>query len=147
MSENVLLTVRRVFLTSGAALLVLLLGFGGWFFTRPVTPGEFVIRVVPAGSTPGAFVLNLRGPGGEGLGEWRFQDVPSPAVLAGLQKKVPWKAVSTQANPQRPCLTLQAPASVSGEVLAPLERFLLSQCCPGVTDAARCPIRRVFLER
>jgi hypothetical protein len=139
--------VRRTLLVGLAILLLLLLAAVGWFLTRRITPGVFVIRVVPTGSAPGAFGLSLLGPGGGKLGDWRFQDVPSPAVLQALGRKVPWTAVATNASQRHPCLTLESAPFVPETALAPVERFVLSQCCPGVTDVARCSIRRVVLSR
>jgi hypothetical protein len=147
MSEGGLVSFRRGVLIACASLLVLLVACGLWFLGRPVTPGEFVIRVVPSGATPRGLLLSLRGPGGQPLGDWRFEDVPTPAVLAGLEKKVPWKAVATQASPRRPCVTVQVAPSVPQSALAPVERLVFGQCCPGLSDVARCPVRRVVLER
>jgi hypothetical protein len=139
--------VRRTLLVGLAVLALLFLAGVGWFLTRRITPGVFVIRVVPAGGGPGAYGLSLLGPGGGKLGDWRFQDVPSPAVLQAMGKKVPWTAVATNASQRQPCLTLESAPFVPETALAPVERFALSQCCPGVTDVARCSIRRVVLGR
>jgi hypothetical protein len=140
-------TFRRVLLLGLGGVLLFLLAFGGWFVTRRITPGGFVVRVGPAGVAPGGLVLSLLGPGGGKLGDWRFVDVPGPSVLAGLEKKVPWMAIATNAGPRRPCLTLEVAPFVPEAAVAPVERLALSQCCPGVTDVARCPIRRVVLGR
>ncbi len=77
------------------------------------------------------------------LGLWAFQDVPTAAILAGVKEKVPWKAVSTKASASQPCITLEATPGVPESAVVPLERLVLAHCCPGVTDIARCPIRRV----
>jgi hypothetical protein len=129
------------------AVLLLLVAFGGWFVTRKITPGGFVVRIGPAGVAPGGLVLSVLGPGGGKLGEWRFVDVPGPPLLAGLEKKIPWPAIASNAGPGRPCLTLEVAPFVTEAAVAPVERLALSQCCPGVTDVARCPIRRVVLGR
>jgi hypothetical protein len=139
--------VLRTLLVGLAVLLLLCLGAGGWFLTRRITPGSFVIRVVPQGTAPGGFLVSLLGPGGGKLGDWRFQDVPGPGVLQGLEKKVPWTAVATNASQRHPCLTLEVAPFVPEAALAPLERLVVSQCCPGVKDVARCSIRRVTLGR
>jgi hypothetical protein len=139
--------VRRTLLVVLGVLVLLCLGVSGWFLTRTITPGAFVIRVVPAGAAPGGFLLSLFGPGGGKLGDWRFQDVPGPAVLQGLEKKVPWTAVATNASQRQPCLTLEVAPFVPEATVAPVERLVVSQCCPGVTDVARCSIRRVTLGR
>jgi hypothetical protein len=137
----------RTLLALLAAVVVLCLCAGGWFLTRRITPGTFVIRIVPVGAAPGGFSLSLLGPGGGKLGDWRFQDVPSPGLLAGLEKKVPWTAVATNASQRHPCLTLEVAPFVPEAAVAPVERLVVSQCCPGVTDVARCSIRRVTLGR
>jgi hypothetical protein len=139
--------VRRTLLVVLVVFVVGGLAFGGWFLTREITPGDFVIRIVPAGVAPGGLLLSLLGPGGGKLGDWRFEGVPGPAVLAGLQKKVPWTAVATNARQRLPCLTLEVAPYVPEAALAPVERLVLSQCCPGVVDVTRCPIRRVTLGR
>jgi hypothetical protein len=123
------------------------LAFAGWFLTRSITPGDFVIRIVPQGVAPGGLQLSLLGPGGGKLADWRFDGVPGPSVLLGLEKKVPWTAVATNARQRRSCLTLEVAPYVPEAAVAAVERLVLSQCCPGVTDVARCPIRRVTLGR
>lgn len=129
-----------------AVLLVLgLLAVAGWFVTRRIAPGDFVVRLVPAGMTPGGLRLTLLGPGGGPLGEWRFDGVPGPAVLQGLEKKVPWTAVATNARQRQPCLTLEVAPHVSPAAVAAVEGLVQAQCCPGLTDAAQCPLRRVTL--
>jgi hypothetical protein len=138
---------RLALLLGLGAVVLMLLGFGGWFLTRSITPGGFVVRVAPSGVAPGGLVVSLLGPGGGKLGDWRFLDVPGPTVLAGLEKKIPWTAVATNASARRPCLTLETAPFVSEAALAPIERLALAQCCPGVTEVARCPIRRVVLGR
>jgi hypothetical protein len=139
--------VRRTLLVVLGVLVLLCLGASTWFLTRRITPGVFVIRVVPVGVAPGGFLLSLLGPGGGKLGDWRFQDVPGPGVLAGLEKKIPWTAVATNASQRQPCLTLELAPSVPEAAVAPVERLVVSQCCPGVRDVARCSIRRVTLGR
>jgi hypothetical protein len=139
-------SLRRVLLVGLAAVLVLVLGATIWFLTRRITPGDFSVRVAPAGPA-GSFSLSLLGPGGGKLGDWRFVEVPTPSVLAGLDKKVPWTAVSTNAGPRRPCLTLQLAPGVPEAAVAPVERLALLRCCPGKADVASCPVRRVLLER
>ncbi len=139
--------VGRVLLAGLAVLLVLLLGAAAYVLTRRVTPGEFVVRLTPTSPALRSFQLTLRGPGGGVLGMWGFQGVPGPSVLAGLQEKVPWKAVSTNAGPTQPCVTLEVAPSVPEPVLAPVERLLLAQCCPGRAAPEDCPIRRVLLGR
>lgn len=139
--------VRRTLLVGVVLLALLFLAGAGWFLTRRISPGVFVIRVVPAGATPAGFGLSLLGPGGGKLGEWKFQDMPSPAVLAGLKQKVPWTAVATNASQRHPCLTLEVAPFVPEAAIAPLEALVVSQCCPGVKDAARCFVRRVTLGR
>ena len=147
MTPNGFSTARRALLGGLAVVLVLFLALAGYFLTRRVAPGQFVIRVVPTAPASRSFELTLRGPGGGVLGRWYFQDVPGAAVLSGLQAKIPWKAVSTKASPRQPCVTLEAAASVPEPVLAPIEHLLLSECCPGVTALEACPIRRVVLAR
>ncbi len=145
-SEGFFQSVRRGLLIGLGLLLVLVLGAAGWFLTRRITPGDFAIRLVPSGP-PRTFSLSLLGPGGGKLGDWHFLDVPGPAVLAALEKKVPWAAVATNAEPRRPCLTLELSPSVPEATVAPVERLALAKCCPGKTDPASCPIRRVVLGR
>ncbi len=140
-------SLRRLLLASVAGLLLLFVLLAGWFFTRRVTPGEFVVRVAPTAAGARSFQLSVRGPGGGMLGLWGFQDVPSPAILAGLQQKVPWKAVSTHASADQPCVTLETTFAVPEATLAPVEGLLFAQCCPGLTDVARCPVRRVVRNR
>ena len=139
--------VRRAVLVALAALLLLFVAVGGWFLSRRITPGTFVIRVVPSGASPGGMSLTLLGPGGGKLADWKFQDVPGPSVLAGLEKKIPWTAVATNGRQGQPCVTLESAPFVPPAALAPVEQLVLSQCCPGVRDMARCPIRRVTLGR
>lgn len=138
---------RRTLLVGVALLALLFLAGAGWFLTRRITPGVFVIRVVPVGVAAGGFGLSLFGPGGGKLGEWKFQEVPGPAVLQGLEKKIPWTAVSTNASQRQPCLTLEVAPFVPETAVAPVEQLVVSQCCPGVKDAARCFVRRVTLGR
>lgn len=139
--------VRRTLFVALAVLVVLFFSAVGWFLTRKITPGVFVIRIVPVGAAPGGFGLSLLGPGGGKLGDWRFQEVPSASLLSGLQKKVPWTAVATNASQRQPCLTLEVAPFVPEAAIAPVERLVVSQCCPGVRDVARCSIRRVTLQR
>ncbi len=136
-------SARRVLYSAAAALFILVIALGGWFLTRRVTPGEFILRVAPTRQGSRNFQLSLRGPGGGVLGLWGFQDVPTSAVLAGVQQKVPWKAVSTKASAAQPCVTLEVAPGVPESALAPLQRLLLAQCCPGVSELAGCPIRLV----
>jgi hypothetical protein len=145
--ENAPHPVRRVLLVGVALFLLFLLGLGGWVLTRRITPGPFVLRVVPSGAAPDGLSLSLLGPGGAKLAEWRFQGVPGPSVLADVDRKVPWTAVATNASQSRPCITFESAPFVPPAALAPVERLVLSRCCPGVTDAARCPIRRLTLGR
>ena len=139
--------MRRALLVGLALLVLLFIALSGWFLSRRITPGVFVIRIVPAGTAPGGFLLSLLGPGGGKLGDWRFQDVPSYSVLAGLEKKVPWTAVATNASQRQPCLTLEVAPFVPESAVAPVERLVVAQCCPRPADAARCSIRRVTLGR
>ncbi len=142
--EGSLWARARVRLALAAALFVLVLVLAvGWFVSRRVTPGDFVVRLAPTAPGARTYQLSLRGPGGVVLGVWGFQDAPGPSILAGLQQKVPWKAVSTQAGPSQPCVTLEAPLSVPAAALAPIETLALEQCCPGATNRAGCPVRRV----
>lgn len=147
MPESVHHPVRRAVLLGLAALLLFLLGLGGWFLSRRITPGTFVIRVVPVGASAGGMSVTLLGPGGGKLADWKFQDVPGPNVLAGLEKKIPWTAVATNGRQGHPCVTLESAPFVPPAALAPIEQLILSQCCPGVMEMARCPIRRVTLGR
>ncbi len=147
MSEGFASRLKRVLLAGLVVLLVLLLGGAAYFLTRRVTPGEFVVRLTPAGQASRSFQLALRGPGGGVLGLWGFQGVPGPSVLAGLQEKVPWKAVSTNAGPSQPCVTLEVAPAVPEPVVAPVERLLVAQCCPGLAAPENCPVRRVLLGR
>jgi len=139
--------VRRALLAGGACVLVLLVAAAGYLLTRRVTPGQFVVRLSLTSPTSRSFQLALRGPGGAVLGLWGFQGVPGPSVLGGLQQKVPWKAVSTQSSASQPCVTLEVSPGVPEPVLAPVERLLVAQCCPGLTVPEDCPIRRVSLGR
>ena len=138
--------VRRVLLVGVAVVLVPLLGLLGWFLTRPISPGVFVVRVVPARGTAGGLLLSLFGPGGEKLGEWPFQEAPGPAALKSLEKKVPWEAVATKASTARPCLVLQVGRTVPETAVAPVLALARSQCCPGQTDFSACPVRRVMVQ-
>jgi len=139
--------VRRVLWAALATLLVLLLAVAGYFVSRPVSPGEFLVRLSRTGPASPSFQLALRGPGGGVLGLWGFQGVPGPSVLGGLREKVPWKAVSTHSSASQPCVTLEVGPGVPEPVLAPVEHLLVAQCCPGPTSPDDCPIRRVRLDR
>jgi hypothetical protein len=139
--------VRRTLRILLAVVVVAVLASTAWFLTRRITPGNFVIRMVPAGVGPGGLALSLLGPGGGKLAEWRFDGVPGPSVLDGLQRKVPWTAVATNARQHQPCLTLEVAPYVQEAAVAAVERLVLAQCCPGVRDIAQCPIRRVTLGR
>jgi hypothetical protein len=145
-SEGRLLALRRALLLVLGGGLVLLLAAAGWLLSRPVTPGEFVIRVVPAGQQ-GVFALSLLGPGGGKLADWHYVNVPGPSVLDGLRKKVPWTAIAKDASARRPCLTLATSPAVPEAAVAEVERLVLAGCCPGQADVARCPVRRVALAR
>lgn len=130
------------------ALLVAVLGVSiagtAWFLTRPVKSGAFVARIVPAG--PGAFVLTLRGPSGETLGTWPFQDAPGPGILASFLAKVPWTPVRSDATRRQPCLAIETTRLVPAAAIRPLHDLALARCCPGMTDPADCPVDLVVRE-
>jgi hypothetical protein len=138
---------RRILIAGVGSILLLLAIFGGWFLTRRISPGGFVVRIAPSGIAPGGLVLSLLGPGGGKLSDWRFLDVPGPSVLQGLEKKIPWAAVATNASHGQPCLTLETAPFVPETAVAPVLKLAVAQCCPGLTDVSRCPVKRVVLGR
>ena len=145
--EASLTRLRRLVLWGLGILLLLFLAAGAWFLTRRVVPGEFVIRLAPASAGSRFYQLSLRGPGGAVVGRWVFEGVPGPKILAGLQKKVPWAAISTNTSPARPCVTVEVPAPLPEEVLAPVVQLALSECCPSTAVGVRCTAVRVIRSR
>jgi hypothetical protein len=131
----------------GAGLLLAFLVLAGWFVTRRISPGTFLIRLVPSRASKGGLELSVYGPGGEKLGDWPFVGTPPPSVLAGVEKKVPWEAVSKNTSVASPCVVLQVGRTVPEEAVTPVEAMARRGCCPGQKDASACPVRRVMVQR
>ena len=138
-------SLRRRLLVAAVLPLLFLVGLVVWFLSRPINPGVFIVRIVPARGTSG-LVLSLLGPSGQKLGDWPFVDTPEAAALAVLEKRVPWEAVSRNTSVARPCLVLQLGRTVpeaavpapQGEVApgAPCVRLEASSSLPPATASA-----------